>query len=94
MGERTGTRSAGSPLLLNVIDGLWARIGPYLNIHFLGPDHLRLVTLPCHERMYLALAARDKTGMRQAIHEDLSSSAARILPLLNEPLDYPKREEG
>jgi DNA-binding GntR family transcriptional regulator len=77
---------AKSPNLLQIIDGLWARIGPYLNIQTLGLVHIRKVAMLCHEDMVKALAERDKAKMRKAIEEDLGRTADRIRPLLDMPL--------
>jgi len=74
---------AKSPNLLQIIDGLWARVGPYLNIETLGLSHIREVGMTCHERMYQALAERDKGEMRNSLEDDLRRAADRIRPLLN-----------
>lgn len=79
---------AKSPNLLQIIDGLWARIGPYLNIQMLGLAHIRKVAMFCHENMVQALAERDKAKMQRAIEEDLGRTADRIRPLLDKPLSY------
>ena len=79
---------AKSPNLLQIIDGLWARIGPYLNIQMIGLPHIRKVAMHCHERMYQALAERDKAEMQKALADDLSRTADRIRPLLDMPLDF------
>jgi len=78
---------AKSPNLLQIIDGLWARIGPYLNIQMSGLAHIRKVAMFCHERMYQALAERDKAEMQKALEEDLRRTADRIRPLLDTALD-------
>jgi DNA-binding GntR family transcriptional regulator len=75
---------AESPLLLRMIDSLWARIGPYFNIRVIDPDHLRQVNTPCHQKMFEALAARDKRKMRQALTAELGSTRGIILPLIRE----------
>ena len=77
---------ARSPNLLQIIDGLWARIGPYLNIQMIGLVHIQKVAMFCHESMVQALAERDKAKMRKAIKEDLGRTANRIRPLLDMPL--------
>jgi DNA-binding GntR family transcriptional regulator len=79
---------ARSPNLLQIIDGLWARIGPYLNIQMLGRAHIQKVAMSCHESMVQALAERDKAKMCKAIEEDLGRTADRIRPLLDKPLGY------
>lgn len=78
---------ANSPNLLNIIDGLWARIGPYLNMQILDLVYIRKVAMLCHERMYQALEERDPAEMRKALAQDLEKTADRIRPLLGTPLD-------
>ena len=78
---------ANSPNLFKIIDGLWARIGPYLNIQMLGLVYIQNVGMLCHERMYQALEERDPAKMRKALGEDLERTADRIRPLLGKPLD-------
>jgi DNA-binding GntR family transcriptional regulator len=75
---------ADSPLLLRMIDSLWARIGPYFTIRVIDPEHLRRVNTPCHQQMYEALAARDKKKMRQALATELGSTQGIVLPLIGE----------
>lgn len=75
---------ADSPLLLRMIDSLWARIGPYFNIRVIDPEHLRKVNTPCHQVMYEALAARDKRKMAQALKTELGSTRGIVQPLLEE----------
>lgn len=75
---------ARSPLLIRMIDSLWARVGPYFNIRVIDPEHLRGVNTPCHQEMYEALVARDKKKMRRALSTELGSTRNIILPLLLE----------
>jgi DNA-binding GntR family transcriptional regulator len=79
---------AESPILLGLIDGLWARVGPYFNIRVLGSEYLRNLTMPCHQELVAALEARDKVKMRRALEQDLGSTAERILPLLKKPIEW------
>jgi DNA-binding GntR family transcriptional regulator len=77
---------SNSPNLLNIIDGLWVRIGPYLNIQMLDSAYIQNVGMVCHERMYEALEERDPVKMRKALTQDLKKTADRIRPLLDKPL--------
>jgi DNA-binding GntR family transcriptional regulator len=75
---------AKSPVLLQLIDRLWARVGPYLNIQLLGMEQFRDVALPLHQQMYEALVRRDKVKIRYALEEDIKKAADRIRPLLKD----------
>jgi DNA-binding GntR family transcriptional regulator len=69
-----------SPLLLKIIDGLWARIGPYLIIHTEKED-LYQVQQP-HQDMFEAFANQDKKGIKEAVRRDLEEGASFIIPHL------------
>jgi DNA-binding GntR family transcriptional regulator len=72
---------ANSPILLNIIDKLWARVGPYFNLQIFAKKHLDEF-LVSHMEMYEALKNKDKTRMAQALKNDLQRAAERIRPLL------------
>ena len=76
-------RLAKSPVLMQVVDNLWARVAPYFNSQVLDADHIREVAMPCHEKMVEALYKRDKSLIRKAIKEDLTRAAGRIKALLD-----------
>ena len=69
---------AESPILLDVIGNLWARIGPYIYLHTF---ERRDLTLPMkhHKAMYEALVNRDKSKMVAAVERDLKEAAADII---------------
>ncbi len=71
---------ADSPLLLQIIDGLWARIGPYLIIHT-DKEDLYQVQQP-HQDMFDAFANKDKEGVKEAVIRDLEEGARFIVPRL------------
>jgi DNA-binding GntR family transcriptional regulator len=71
-------RLSKSPMLINIIDGLWARVGPYLYLH---TTERRDLTVPMkfHNAMFEALIERDKRKMNRAIGGDLKTAAGDIL---------------
>jgi DNA-binding GntR family transcriptional regulator len=77
--------SADSPLLVSLIDQLWARVGPYFNIQYLGVDQLRIVSFGCHQKMYETFIKRDARGMKEALEKDIRTAADRIRPFLENP---------
>ena len=93
-------RLAESPILMGIIDNLWARIAPYFNIQYLGPEFIKNIAMPCHEKMVKALADRDKTVIAEALYEDITNAAQRIHKLLDpeevytSPLDSEAKNGG
>jgi DNA-binding GntR family transcriptional regulator len=73
-----------SPLLLQIIDSIWARVGPYLNMNWSenGDRHLRV--LDFHWHMCEALVERNKDELRHWLVEDLRHAASVIIPLLDD----------
>jgi DNA-binding GntR family transcriptional regulator len=72
-----------SPLLLHIINWLWARIGPYLYITGeKGRDHS--VSMKCHQKMFEALLARHKLDLKKWLCEDLNQAASFIVPRLGD----------
>jgi len=74
-------RLADLPLLLNIIDGLWARIGPYFNLQIFTKAHLDEFLIS-HLEMCQALRQKDKALMAKALKGDMRSAARRIRPIL------------
>jgi len=70
-------RAAGLPSLVPIIEGLWLRIGPVLNLDMRSsPERLRLGTAErCHRELVGALASRDGTSARAALGEDIRAAA-------------------
>ncbi len=73
--------AADMPLHLQVINQLWARIGPYLFIHAKETKMLTQ-TMTLHYAMLTALRKKDKKGLVHALHQDLRDAARVILPYL------------
>jgi DNA-binding GntR family transcriptional regulator len=69
---------AESPILLDLIGNLWARIGPYIYLHTFERRDLT-VPMEYHKNMYEALVDRDKSKMVNALHRDLNEAAADII---------------
>jgi DNA-binding GntR family transcriptional regulator len=61
---------ADSPMLLDMIDSLWARVGPYVNVAWEMAEDKPL-TIKIHADMYEALAARDKGRLGEWLCTDL-----------------------
>jgi DNA-binding GntR family transcriptional regulator len=72
---------ANSPMLLRVIESIWARIGPYLIIQASRGGDL-FSTMECHRGMCEAFAQRDKKTMRTFLQRDLEEAARINVPLL------------
>jgi DNA-binding GntR family transcriptional regulator len=70
-----------SPMLLGMIDSLWARVGPYINIAWERAGDHSLV-MRSHRGMYDALVERDKGKLKERLREDLTQAAAVITPFL------------
>jgi DNA-binding GntR family transcriptional regulator len=73
--------AADMPLHLQIINQLWARIGPYLVIHAKETKMLGQ-TMELHHAMLTALRKRDKKALVQALRQDLRDAAKVILPYL------------
>lgn len=74
-------RSAGMPMLLQLIEALWLRIGPILN-HDLRAGSRRVdegAAVGHHERLVKALGRHDGTAARVALQKDIESAAQYIL---------------
>ncbi len=73
-------RAAGMPALTAIIEGLWLRIGPVLNLDLrAGPGRLASgVAVRCHAAMVAAVERGDAAGARAALLEDIDSTAAFI----------------
>jgi DNA-binding GntR family transcriptional regulator len=74
---------ADSPLLLEMIERLMARVGPYVYTYAIAPRNNTRV-LGRHERMFQGVAARDKGIVAEALREDLEAAARIILPALKQ----------
>ncbi len=74
-------RLSRSPILMNVIETTWLRIGPALH------QYMKMVVdvepgLNAHEEMIHALERKDPNAAESALRNDLSSAAGLVLPEL------------
>ncbi len=68
---------ADSPLLSEIIERLWARVGPYVYSYVIGKQDLSR-SMSSHWEIFEGLAARDKRRIGQGLREDLEI-AGRII---------------
>jgi DNA-binding GntR family transcriptional regulator len=73
-------RAARLPTLVPIIEGLWLRIGPVLNLDMrASPERLRFgVSERCHRTLVQALEGRDGAGARRALEADIRGTAQFI----------------
>lgn len=74
-------RAAGSPELLAVIERLWLRVGPIINLDLReNPERLKLGdAVRFHAAARAAIEAGDGAGARAAIAADIANAASFIL---------------
>jgi DNA-binding GntR family transcriptional regulator len=72
--------AAASPSLLAIIEGLWLKIGPVINLDLRSStERLCLgISERLHARMVAAIEARDSRSARDALVEDIRSAAEFI----------------
>ncbi len=72
--------AAGLPALMPIIEGLWLRIGPVLNLDMrASPERLRLgAAEQCHALLVAAIDAMDPPAARAALTADIGGAAAFI----------------
>ena len=80
---------ADSPLLLEMIERLMARVGPYVYTYAIAPQNNTRVH-GHHDKMYQGLVERNKKIMTEALRDDLEAAARIIIPALEEEA---KKEE-
>ncbi len=74
-------RAAGLPSLLPIIEGLWLRIGPVLNLDMRATEQRLSMggAEACHAAMVAGLAARSASQARAALERDIRLAARFIL---------------
>jgi DNA-binding GntR family transcriptional regulator len=70
---------AAMPILLEIANSLWARLGPYLSINFKSDRR----SLAIHEDMFRAVTHRDPKAFRRALSSDMSYSRSYLLPFIS-----------
>ncbi len=81
-------RAAHMPHLLQIVEGLWLQVGPVINLD-LRASGRRLKEVEAHKhhaRLIAALKARDSVAARQAVADDIASTARFILATGGLPL--------
>lgn len=73
---------AASPLLLELIQRLLARVNPYIYLHAIEGRDLTSA-LACHQDMFTGFSEGDSQYAVAALHRDLQEAAAEILPHLD-----------
>ncbi len=63
--------AANRPTLLGMIEVLWLQVGPWFRQGIERASAMRIDANTCHDRVIGALRARDATGVRAAIEEDI-----------------------
>ncbi len=76
----TAYRAARMPYLLQIIEGLWTRIGPVLNLDVRHGSQRIANRVPCehHARLVNALAMHDPKEAREALSADICSAGEHI----------------
>ena len=78
---------ADSPLLLEIINRLWARVFPYVFTYFfITQDNSK--GMKRHWKMFQGLAERNKKKLTDALREDLEAAAAVIIPALEKSVPH------
>ena len=72
---------ANSPLLINLIQRLLARVNPYIFLYAIEQRDLTSA-LACHHDMFTGFADGDSEATIAALHRDLNGAAEWILPQL------------
>jgi len=71
---------AAMPMLFEIVNGLWARLGPSLSINLKPIDASR--TISFHEDMLCALASKDTKAFRKALASDMDYSHHYLQPFM------------
>ncbi len=71
-----------SPLLLEIIGRLRARVGPYVYTFAITQTNNLAYTMKCHWAIFEAFKEKDKEKIKAAVREDLESTARIIIPSL------------
>jgi DNA-binding GntR family transcriptional regulator len=81
-----------SPLLLEILNRLWARVFPYVyTFAILNQD--KADAMRSHRQMLEAFVDRDKKGMTDALRQDLEQAAGIIIPALERRASNSQKEQ-
>ncbi len=76
-------RAADMPMLLNIIEGLWTKVSPYLHLYIERTTLSDIgSTLKIHEGMLKGMEERSSETVQKWIKEDITQSTSRILSIL------------
>lgn len=70
-------QAAQRPILMEIIEGLWLRVGPLIRLVVTAPFHFER-SMESHRNALQALEARDTVALRAAIIRDISDAAADL----------------
>jgi DNA-binding GntR family transcriptional regulator len=73
---------AGLPMLLEIVNGLWARFGPYLSLNLQSGDLGSSVGT--HRILFEAFARADPAAFNEAMLADMEFSYSYVRPLIGE----------
>lgn len=74
-------KASGTPRLLNMIEGMWLRVGPY--VRWMMPDQAHMQdSLPHHADMVQALRDGNAKAARRAIEQDIREAAESFIAFL------------
>jgi DNA-binding GntR family transcriptional regulator len=82
---------AQSPMLLKIIHGLWARVGPYFVISSKEENNVK--AMKWHRGMMEAFVAKNEEKMEECLRGDLEGAAKIIIPILHS-VEKPDRRQG
>lgn len=74
---------AGSPLLMELIQRLLARVNPYIYLYAINRQDLSTPS-DCHRRMFEGFSEGNSNNAVYALQQDLNHAATYILPQLDE----------
>jgi len=76
-------RYADSSILMQLIQLLWTRIGPYLSLIVAKGGDFSF-SMQSHQAMAEAFAEKNKTALEKALRQDLELAANFIIPFLRD----------
>lgn len=84
---------SGLPNLIDIIDNLWTRVGPYIYLATLSHKDI-MRSMKFHGMMYRAFKSSDPEAMIEALRLDLTVAADQIRPVLESPGGLPRPRAG
>jgi DNA-binding GntR family transcriptional regulator len=82
-----------SPLLLEMLNRLWARVFPYSYTYAIQNQD-KTEAMRSHWEMFSAFAERDKQRLTNALRQDLERAARLIIPALEQRALESRKEQG